>query len=279
MRSARAWLWFLCSSCSVFLVGCPAQPDTVSVGDAQAALEASAQSSQTDALLSDAVEISTHFSVGTALESAAVELQTFIASQLPCAAISVSGATLSIAYGALPGACSYQGHSFSGEHTVSVLRNAANEVAVHHEWNELSDGRVSISGSADVVWSRSTQSRHVTHEISYQVLSGRYVGQSGTGSGDRTQTALTAAGDSGMRVEGTRSWDTAHGHFDLDISGIEMRWIDPVPQAGRYTLTTPNGNTLDLAFHRSDADSIDVSITTAKRTFAFLVRSDGNITP
>jgi len=272
----RSWL-YRGLACSLLLGACPAQSDTISVDEVQQALEESALSSQAETLLSDGVEITTNFTIGEALERAAQELQGFVAAQLPCASITRDAAKLSVTYGAKAGNCSFHGHSFAGEHTVTVMRNAANEVAVHHEWNAFNDGHVSISGSADVMWSRTSKSRHVQHEITWTMLSGRYVGQSGTGRGDRTQTALDSGLAVGMQVNGTRSWDGRHGHFDLDIDGVEMRWSDPVPQAGTYELTTPRAGTLSLNFARISANSIKVTAKSGPHEFAFTVMADGQV--
>jgi hypothetical protein len=264
-------------ACGLLLMGCPRQSASISVEEAQAALEQSALASQAETLLSDGVEITTNFTIGDALDKAAEELQVFVASQLPCAHIEREAAKLSISYGVNAGNCSFHGHTFVGEHIVTVMRNAANEVAVHHEWNDFSNGRVSISGSADVNWSRTAQSRHVQHEITWTMLTGRYEGRSGTGRGDRTQAALDAGLAIGMRVDGTRTWDSDQGHFDLDIDGVEIRWSDPVPQAGAYVLTTPKGKMLSLTFSRTTGDSINVSAKSETSEFTFAVMSDGRI--
>jgi hypothetical protein len=258
---------------SFLLFACPQNSQSVSEGDAQVALEQSALSTQADTLVSDTVELSTNFSIGQSLENAAEQLKDYVQSQLPCADITRDHSTLSITYGAKSGNCSYHGHSVTGEHTIQVMRNADNEVSVHHVWNDLSDGHLSISGDADVTWSRTAKSRHVLHELTYRVLSGRDAGRTGTGRGDRTQTAI----DGGVRLEGERTWDGDQGHFALDIDGVEMRFVDPVPEAGTYSLTTPSGAALTLVFSRRDADSIRVQVNTAQRSFAFVVTSSGAI--
>jgi hypothetical protein len=245
----------------------------LSEGDAEVALQQSALSAQADTLVSDTVELSTNFTIGQGLENAAEQLKLYLQSQLPCAAIVRERTTLSIMYGEKSGDCSYHGHSVTGEHTIQVMRNADNEVSVHHEWDDLSDGHLSISGNADVTWSRTAKSRHVLHELTYRVLNGRDQGRTGTGRGDRTQTAI----DGGLRVEGERSWDGDRGHFALDIEGVEMRFVDPVPQSGTYSLTTPSGAALTLVFSRRDADSIRVEVLGAVRSYAFVVKSSGAI--
>ncbi len=53
------------------------------------------------------------------------------------------------------------------------------------------------------------------------------------------------------------------------MAGVEMRWIDPVPQAGRYTLDTPYAESLSAAFTRSSAATIRVTIAGKRRAFDF----------
>jgi hypothetical protein len=48
-----------------------------------------------------------------------------------------------------------------------------------------------------------------------------------------------------------------------------MRWDDPVPQAGSYTLVTPDDKTLSLSFSRVDTDTIGVTVEGPKRSFSF----------
>jgi hypothetical protein len=247
----------------------------MSVDDAQVALEESALASQADALLTDTVEISTHFSIGDGLENAALQIQAAIQTELPCADIARSNSALTITYGAKPGDCSYHGHRVTGAHTLRVMRNADNEVTVHHEWQALSDGRLAIDGEADVSWSRTASRRHVLHDISYEVIAGQDLGRTGSGSGDRTQTTI----DGGVRVDGARMWDSALGHFAVDLEGVEVRFVDPVPQAGTYRLTTPAGEALTLVFRRIDTDSVQVRVESPARSFAFVVNADGSVTP
>lgn len=274
--SSQAWPRFAPWTFLCVLSGCSSgTAPSMSAGDAQAALEGSTVTAQADTLVSDTVEIGTHFDIGSGLENAAAQIQAAIQAELPCADITRDGSALTINYGANPGDCSYHGHQVTGEHWIRVMRNADNEVTVHHEWQGLSDGRLAIDGEADVSWSRTANRRHVLHDLSYQVVSGRDQGRTGTGSGDRTQTAI----DGGVRVDGERIWDSADGHYVLDLEDVEMRFIDPVPQAGTYRLTTPSDEALTLVFRRIDTDSIRVMVESPVNSFAFVVNSDGSVTP
>jgi hypothetical protein len=248
----------------------------LTLSEVQQALEESAQAEQALTFADGTVEITTHFTIGQAVEAAAQELRDFIRSQLPCAEITLDGATLTVVYGANPGNCTYHGQTFSGSHSVEIVSASQGNLVVHHVWDELANQRLSVSGTADVTWSSAEASRRVVHELAWTHLAS---GGQVTGSGDRTMTALAGGIAEGIQVEGSRHWTSARGGWDLDIDGVEMRWVDPVPQAGAYQLDTPFGDkTLGMTFQRVDADTIRVEITNGARTFTFLVNRAGNVT-
>lgn len=255
------------------LVACPRQNDeALTASEAQQALEESQLSTEAETVTGNTVELSANFTIGQAVEAAAQELRTFIASQLPCAEIALSAGTLTVQYGALPGNCSYRGHTYSGTQTVTVQRDDAGDVIVDHTWDQLSNGRISVTGTAQVTWSLAQGSRRVVHELVWTRLSD---GRTGTGTGDRTQTALPGGIVEGIEVNGSRSWEGPRGTWDLAIDGVQMRWVDPVPQAGTYTLGSPRGKTLALAFQRQDVDTIRVTVSSGGRSFYFDVTALG----
>ncbi len=244
--------------------------------EAAEALEEIKVSSQAQALTSESVEISTNFTIGDAVEHAAEELRSFIQTQLPCADVSLElnpmaerGAILTIEYGAKDGDCSYRGKEFTGRHIVSLARNDKDLVEVDHVWESLSNGEVMVDGSATVEWDFENETRHVVHNAEWTRLSD---GRMGEGSGDRLQHAL-AGGllAEGFGVDGSRRWKGESGTWDLDIDGVEMRWVDPVPQAGKYTLDTPFDKQLSVSFDRISATSIKVTLAGPRRSFDFKV--------
>ena len=81
----------------------------------------------------------------------------------------------------------------------------------------------------------------------------------------------------GIQVDGVRTWDGEHGHWDLAIDGVQMRWTDPVPQAGSYTLTTPFNKSVSMSFDRVDDDTIEVTVAGPRRSFGFTVSKLGDI--
>lgn len=263
-------LWSLAIVTALAGVGCAA----LTREEAAAAVEESALEAEASALTSGTIEITTDFTIGMAVEAAADEIRAFVSSQLPCARVTLEGATLTVEYGALSGSCTYRGQTYSGTHEVTVMRNQMEEVIVEHVWTDLSNGRVSVTGGATVTWSFADRTRHVRHELTWTRLSD---GRTGTGSGDRTQEALPEGIDVGFRVSGTRAWDGASGHWGLTIDDVQMRWVDPCPQAGRYTLDTPFGKTLTLSFERLDEGRIQVTAASGARSYDIVVRSSGAV--
>lgn len=255
------------------LTGCPKEKELTSA-EAQESLQQASAASQAENLAAASVDISTNFTIGGALEKAAGELKTFIGSQLPCADVSLDDSTLTIEYGVNAGNCVYRGHSFSGSSSLTVSKNAMNEVEVDHVWTGFSNGVVKLDGSAKVTWNFSDQTRHVVHDLTWTQLA---TGRTGKGTGERTQKPLSGGITEGIQIDGTRSWSGARGNWDLAVDGVQMRWSDPVPQAGGYSLSTPFEKTVSMSFSRVDDDTIKVTVTGAKRDFSFTVSKAGVI--
>lgn len=257
----------------LLLTACPREKP-LTADEAQASVEEASLATQAEGLTSASVDISTHFTIGEAVDQAAQELKTFIESQLPCASVTLSGATLTVDYGVNAGNCTYRGHTFTGTTSITVQRDDGGVVQVHHEWDALSNGRVELSGSADVTWDLQAQTRHVVHTATWTSLTTH---QSVVGSGDRTQSALSGGIGEGIRIDGTRSWKSDRGQWDLAIDGVELRWVDPIPQAGTYTLSTPYDKSVSLSFSRVDANTIGVTVENGSRSFHFTVSAAGTI--
>jgi hypothetical protein len=252
-------------------VSCKKQEE-LTLAEAAEALEEAKLSTQAEMLVGDTIEITTNFTIGDAVEQAAQELRDFIASQLPCAQLTLQGNTLTVEYGALPGNCTYNGHTFSGTHAITVTRNDTGDVQVDHVWTDLSNGIVSVSGTANVTWSFAQGSRHVVHSLDWTRL---LDDKSAHGAGDRTQTLLPGGLSEGIQIDGARAWTADSGQWELGIDGVQVRWIDPVPQAGSYVLLTPKDKTLSMRFKRKDADTITVTITSGYKSFDIDVTSAG----
>jgi hypothetical protein len=262
---------------TLVLTGCPRNKkddDTLTLAEASQAVQEASLASQAEGLTSASVEITTSFTIGQAVEAAAQEIHTFVSSQLPCAEITLANSTLTIEYGALPGNCTYKGHTFSGSHSVTVSKNESSEVVVTHKWMGLTNGVVKLDGDATVTWNFQDESRHVVHEAHWTRVSD---GFEVTGSGDRLQTVLAGGLSEGIQVDGSRSWKSSRGQWDLSIDGVQLRWVDAVPQSGSYTLGTPSGKSLSLSFARKDSDTITVTVSNGKHSFAFDVTTVGAI--
>ena len=263
------------TSMVAFLAGCPKQKDEgeMTSAEAKAALEESNVDSQAAALTTSSVEIGTNFTIGKAVKDAAAELRDFVGTQLPCAEITLVENKLTIVYGAKPGNCTWKGHTISGSHSITVAK-ADGAIEVDHEWKDLSNGLVKVSGTAQVTWNFDEKTRHVEHDLTWTRIKD---GKTGRGTGDRTQRPLEGGVAEGIQVDGNRTWSGAAGRWDLAIEGVQMRWEDPCPQAGSYRLVSPKGRSLTLSFSRIDEDSIEVTLKNDKKEFKFTVNSLGDV--
>jgi hypothetical protein len=253
-------------------VGCKQNNQPLTSGEAQQALEEVSASAEASNVTAGSIDIATNFTIGGAVEKAAEELKDYLATTLPCAEITLVDATLTVEYGAKPGDCTYKGHTYTGKHIISVDRNEDSDVLVHHEWDELSNGRVSVTGTADVTWSLDDATRRVEHEVQWTRLSD---GRTGVGSGDRLQKALEGGIAEGFQEDGSLAWEGKSGRWDLAIEAVQIRWTDPVPQAGTYRLATPAGKSATMRFTRIDEDTIQVTVASGEQSFDFNVSKLG----
>ncbi len=275
MRVTTLGTVVLVSVLSAFLAGCPKEQadGPMTQSEAREALEESTVESQASALTTNTVEISTNFTIGKAVKDAAGELKTFIQTQLPCADIALADATLTVTYGAKPGNCTYRGNTYSGQHIVKVEKNE-DEIVVDHEWKDLSNGKVKVSGTAHVTWDFDDKTRHVTHDLTWTRIAD---GRIGRGQGDITQRPLEGGVAEGIQIDGSRAWTGPRGKWDLAVQGVQVRWVDPVPQAGTYRLASPKGRSLQISFARVDEDTIAVTLKNDTKEFTFNVSSIGGV--
>jgi hypothetical protein len=272
----RFWISY-CAAALPLLAAC-ANPTTerggASVENTELALQESALTAQVDALVADAADQNSRFDIGQGFDNAAQQLAEQLAQELPCAAVTRSGSTLNIVYDAVRADCTWHGRKLAGRHSVRVMRNADNEVSVHHELDDFRDEKLSLTGTADVKWSRTSGSRRVEHALTFVVLSGSDEGLTGDSEGDSTQLTL----EDGVRINGLRKWRSAErGTYVLEMQAIEQRFADSVPQQGAYELTLPTKDALTFAFGRIDTDNIRVTVQGAQQDLSFVVRADGTI--
>jgi len=197
--------WVVCSVIGLAWLGLGAVGcEALTRAEASAALEEAGLDAEASSLTSGSIEIATSFTIGDAVEAAAGEIASFVESQLPCALVTVEGATLTVEYGANPGTCTYRGQTYGGAHQVTVMRNQMDDVVVEHRWMDFHNDELSVTGQATVTWSFADQTRHVVHELTWTRQSD---GRTGTGSGDRLQRPLEEGLLSGFQVDGNRQWE------------------------------------------------------------------------
>ncbi|NUO49778.1 MAG: hypothetical protein HOV80_13060 [Polyangiaceae bacterium] len=267
---ARLWLLAL-TPAALLVTGCP--EGELSYGEAKEAVTEAALASEATSLVEGSVELSTSFTLGQAAEATATEVRDFIASQMPCAEVTREGTTVTVEYGAHEGACLWRGRTFSGTHIINFVKTEGS-IEVTHEWQDISNGRVEVDGTATVTWDLDDKSRHVVHELSWTRLRD---GKTATGSGDRMQSPLDGAWVNGIQTDGSREWNGDRGTWDLQIDGVGWRWIDPVPETGSYVLTTPKDKRIAMSFSRIDDNTIEVTVEGTKRDHKFRVSSLGDV--
>jgi hypothetical protein len=239
--------------------------------EAEEAVDEAKLYSQAASLIGSTVEISENFSIGSLLSDAVENLRIFYASQMPCAATEVRGTTLTIEFGVGDEPCLHKGMRVSGLHEVTISRNESDEVVVEHAWVELSNGEIEVSGTAVVTWAGADDpSRSIDHELSWTRLSD---GRSADGRGRRLQRPLDSDIEKGFTVAGEASWEGESGLWELTLNQVEMRWNDPVPQAGSYRLETPFDKSLTLDFERTAPNLVKVTGSSGRRSYTIDVRT------
>ena len=104
------------------------------------------------------------------------------------------------------------------------------------------------------------------HDLTWTRLSDN---RKGEGTGDRVQKPLDGDLKVGFTEDGNRSWTGESGHWELTISGLQMRWEDPVPQAGSLTLDTPFDKTIEMSFSRVNDKTIHVDLQGPRASFGY----------
>lgn len=226
---------------------------------------------QAQSLEGEVTELTTDFTIGGAVEDIAMKVRDLVQSQIDCSTVLVIGNTVDIDLGGLDDGCVYNGHTFAGKISlVFTYDPTGTKVVVDHTYTGLTNGEITLDGTKKVEWD--AEARHVLHDLTW-TRDGRSV----HATGDRTLLPLDPAHGfaSGVEVDGERAWETDKGTYDLAIDHVEARWIDPVPQAGSYMLTTPTGKILTMRFARVDADTIAVTVSGGRRDRVYHISSTG----
>ena len=187
---------------------------------------------------------------------------------------SVDADTVTIDYDAFDEDCEWLGYELSGFQTITVLRAEEDDVRVEHSWDDLSDGSVRLDGNAEVRWSEGHDRRQMRHDLRWTSISD---GRTGEGSGGRLQRPLPEGIEEGLRLDGEHDWDGDDGQWLLEGHDLEMRWGDPIPQAGHTHLDTPYGEAVTLQFFRIDDRTVKVRVESGYRRFFFRVSQRGSV--
>ena len=240
--------------------GCSAEG--MSGAEALEALGQANRSGSGDQATQEVVEVSTEFTIGGALADAARTVADFWVSQAPCADVTLEGAVMTVDYGDLGDSCVFRGRTYAGVNTVEVRSTTPGELEVLHGWDGFTDGRVAVDGGATVTWSGDDATRRV--QTAHTWSEG---GESVDVTGDHVTGPLADEGwFGGFTLDGSREW-TADGDafWTLDMIDLELRYLDPAPQAGSLVVTSPAGKSLDVTYRRIDDDTIEAVLSGLRR--------------
>lgn len=228
---------------------------------------------QSQAVENQILEITTDFTLGEAAQTIANNLRDALESQIPCSTITVQDNTVTMDFGGLDDTCVYNGQTFAGIIALEITYDAiGHKAVVVHDYQALTNGVLTMTGTKTVTWDEA--SRHVVSDLMVE-----RDGKTVHSTSDRVMTLLDPAAGlaGGIVINGGHHWDNDKGPWDLGVDGVEIRWVDPVPQAGLYTLDTPKGKTIDLGFARIDEDTIAVTLSSGDRELVFHVKRSGQI--
>lgn len=219
----------------------------------------------------DVIELTTSFTLGQGVQAAAEEIRDFVQSQVPCSTVTVEPGRVSIDFGGLEDSCVYRGRTYAGVVTVAI-ELPGEGARVTHTYEGFTGGRVTMDGTAVVDWDDAV--RHVVTDMSFATEDRTIDLQS-----DRTQSFGRCEGVDAVcvAVEGERHWQSPRGEWDMTIEGVEARSIDPVPEAGTYTVVNPEGREIAMSFSRVDEDTIQVDIEGGRRPVTFQVTAAGQV--
>ncbi len=219
----------------------------------------------------DIIELTTSFTLGQGAQAAAEEIRSFVESQVACSTVTVEPGLVSIDFGDLGDACVYRGRTYAGVVTVAVALEG-DGARVTHTYEGFTGGRVTMDGEAVVDWTDRT--RHIVTDLDFTSDNRDVHVES-----DRTQAFSGCEGALAVCVdiEGSRSWTTPRGEWSMSIEDVHARSIDPVPEAGSYTVVNPEGTEIGMSFSRVDEDTIRVDITGGRRDFTFDVTAAGQV--
>lgn len=219
----------------------------------------------------DVIELTTSFTLGQGVQAAAEEIRDFVRSQVPCSTVTVEPGQVSIDFGDLSDSCIYRGRTYAGVITVQV-ELPGEGAQVTHTYEGFTGGRVTMDGESVVNWNGGE--RHIVTDLLFTSDERTVDVQS-----DRTQTfsACTDADAVCVHIEGSREWSSPRGDWLMTIDDVYARSIDPVPEAGRYTVVNPEDRMIEMEFVRQDSNTIRVEITAGRHDIIFDVTASGQV--
>lgn len=258
-------------SLALACTACKKQDDALTHSEAKSALESTQLSNEAESVTAGVVEITTSFTIGDAVDKAAENMRDFVRSQVPCATAELDESrVLGIDFGVRGEGCAWRGKTYTGRVEVQIEKVEDGVIEITHSWLDLSNGAITVNGGATVTWDFNEVTRRVVHSLTWESERGN-----GSATGDRTQQPLEGGG---LQIDGERSWTGAAGNtWTLTIDGVQARRLDPVPQAGTYTIINPKGKTLSMTFERLDATTIKVTISAGEKSFDFNVKGLGGV--
>lgn len=205
-------------------------------------------------------ELGSNFPTHQTVDMTAQRIAEFVEKQVPCAAVTVSDATVTVKYGVHQGSCSFRGNELAGTHTMTVVQNDASKAVVKHAWdgNGEREATVIVQGSG------------LERSVSYW------------DNGDHSWVVRPLPTGTGYLLDEPTSG--CEEYCGGDFVRAEFRWGEPVPQSGTYTSwlrPTGNGGGVDLTmeFERLDETTIEAAVTANGETKLFHVSSDGDVEP
>lgn len=264
-------LFFLATTSSLFLA-CGTDDDFLTTEEVDAAIDSVVLIGQARQAIDDATAMSTAFTVGDGLAAAVDAVRTFVESEAPCANVDAGTAgQLTIDFGTVADACTYRGRQYAGGLVVG-LEAAGGGIAITHTYTNFSNGVVTIDGEADVAWNGGARAITAQYELDGTT---RDLSVTENRTSLYRNESMGPAG--GIEIEGERSWTGSLGSWEMQIENVEVRPVDPVPYAGRYSLVTPRDLPASMDFSRVDDTTIEMVFTGPKNQYTYRIDADGNV--
>ncbi len=253
------------------LPACDLATDDASQAEMREAVAEVAQLGDGFGAQDDIIELTTSFTLGQGAAAVAEEIRDFVHSQVPCSTVTLEPGRVSIDFGDLSDSCVYRGRTYAGVVTVEV-ELPGEGAQVTHTYEGFTGGTVTMDGQSVVRWNQGE--RHIVTDLVF-VSDERTIDVQS----DRTQTFRRCEEVEAVcvSIEGTREWTSPRGDWEMSIDDVHARSIDPVPEAGRYTVLNPEDQTIEMEFARLDEDTIRVEITGGRRDVTFDVTASGQV--